>query len=228
MKHLPRALSILSVVLSSIAANASADVTPSTFDDDGTPGSLRGLIIAANHGGDRVIVLESGTYKLSIAGSNEDDSATGDLDILVDMAISSALGTRAELVIIDASELRDRVLEVHDKVTLNLDRLTISGGQADGPTAGGGIRNAGVLELLACNVSGNTASDADGDRVGVEFLDGGIAMLLDQLWDARQRPRDARRKQIHALLAQLLGSLSARGQDLALGRHRYCSTACNR
>src|SRR5882724_6453725 len=50
--------------------------------DTTSAGSLRGSIIAANaRGGNNTIVLNSGIYSLRIAGADEDNSFTGDLDV---------------------------------------------------------------------------------------------------------------------------------------------------
>src|SRR4051794_33474723 len=49
---------------------------------DGTAGSLRSAIIAANtNGQDDVILLQPGTYQLSVAGQGENAAAQGDLDL---------------------------------------------------------------------------------------------------------------------------------------------------
>jgi hypothetical protein len=77
--------------------------------------SLREAILAANAHPGSTIFLPAGTFVLAIPGSDEDDGATGDLDIRADMAIFGDIGGGT---IIDASELRkhgasgDRVFHI--------------------------------------------------------------------------------------------------------------------
>jgi len=79
--------------------------------------SLREAIIAANAGpGADIITLPAGTYTLTIAGANEDDAATGDLDIKGDLMINGATGATT---IIDGGAI-DRVFQVIGAVTVTL------------------------------------------------------------------------------------------------------------
>ncbi len=59
-------------------------------------------------GGSNTINLPSGTYTLTIAGANEDASATGDLDITSNLTIK---GAGSSNTIIDGNSL-DRVIQV--------------------------------------------------------------------------------------------------------------------
>jgi hypothetical protein len=71
--------------------------------------SLRSAIMAANaRGGSNSIKLPSGVFQLTIGGTNEDASATGDLDIKSNVAIK---GSRSSNTIIDGNNL-DRVIQV--------------------------------------------------------------------------------------------------------------------
>src|SRR5437868_35632 len=45
------------------------------------------------------IILPSGTYTLTVSGTGENAAATGDLDITEDVAIKSATGKRADVII---------------------------------------------------------------------------------------------------------------------------------
>jgi len=125
--------------------------------------SLREAIIAANATpGDDIITLPSGTYTLSIAGTDEDLAATGDLDIASNLTIN---GAGARTTIVNGGGI-DRVFHITGAFTVTLVNLTISGGNYFVPTTskGGGIFNAGgTLTLTSVTVESNTA-----------FLGGGI------------------------------------------------------
>jgi CSLREA domain-containing protein len=113
--------------------------------------TLRAAIQEANAlpGADR-IVLTSGTYLLTLAGSGEDSTAVGDLDVRDALVIE---GAGIERTSIDAGAL-DRVLDMHPpgvesvnkgKLDIALRSLTIRNGlliQAflDGTAQGAGIR----------------------------------------------------------------------------------------
>lgn len=112
--------------------------------------SLRSAISAANTTpGADTITIAAGTYVLSIANkanlTNENDNATGDLDINDSVTIN---GSGAITTIIDGARL-DRVLHVRAG-TVTLSSVTIRHG------LGGGIENAGSLTLNGTTVSGNT------------------------------------------------------------------------
>jgi CSLREA domain-containing protein len=103
--------------------------------------SLREAVQAANLAAGAVI-LPAGTYVLSLAGTNEVNNATGDLNISNDMGI---YGAGMNQTIIDANSI-DRVLSVTpsgtDTVTLILGDLTLTHGNAtDGATQVGGAIN---------------------------------------------------------------------------------------
>lgn len=117
--------------------------------------SLREAILAANanHGSD-FILLGPGTYTLTLAGAGEDLGATGDLDVRDDVAI---VGASAETTILDGGQL-DRVLDVPAGVHLEIQGVTIRNGRVAGP--GGGIRNAGTLDLTRVVVAGNATTQA--------------------------------------------------------------------
>jgi hypothetical protein len=136
--------------------------------------TLRGAIEEANElPGDDVILLGSGTYRLSIAGRNEDQSATGDLDITDSLQI---IGAGADKTFIDADGI-DRVFDIIGQgTTVSLSGLTIRGGAlpAGQPSSrGGGIRNRGNLSLDHVTVTGNSLSTMiNGDRGGGMYTDG--------------------------------------------------------
>jgi parallel beta-helix repeat protein/predicted outer membrane repeat protein len=143
------------------------------ISDGGDGISLREAILAANNGsGGDTLLLGSGTYTLSIAGSFEDAAATGDLDILRDLTI---VGAGMGSTIIDGSGFGvtpDRVLEVHSAVSLTINDASITGGDS-GAVTGGGIYVDGSLVAERVSISGNRADS------GAGLLVSGNATLTD-------------------------------------------------
>ena len=129
--------------------------------------TLRAAIMEANAlGGAHTIVLGSGTFTLSIAGSGEDQAATGDLDILADITL---LGPGADQTTVDAADL-DRVFDVLPGAVLSLSDVTVAGGEVTAGNDGGGIRNGGTLSLTDCVVSGSQAGQNGGAIVNTATL----------------------------------------------------------
>ncbi|MFI4856119.1 MAG: choice-of-anchor Q domain-containing protein, partial [Phycisphaerales bacterium JB065] len=122
------------------------------FADSTTSGSLRAEIIEANASSSPTeIYLNAGTYTLSIAGTNEDNAMTGDLDIRADIRIK---GQGAGATIIDAAQI-DRVFDVHPGASLLLEDLSVRNGFAAGSIPrGGNIRANGTLVLIDCEIFG--------------------------------------------------------------------------
>ncbi len=140
--------------------------------------SLREAICAANTQADTDTILftdlpgSPDTYTLSIAGTDENDNATGDLDITAALVIS---GNGRSETVIDANGI-DRVFQIIDSqaadIEVTLENLKITGGVA--PTNslddfGGGlaIANSGnpafpVVILDRVEVSGNSSPDDGG------------------------------------------------------------------
>ena len=144
------------------SAGAPLVVTKNADTNDGTCDaadcSLREAIIAANaNAGADTITLPAGTYTLSIAGTGENDAATGDLDIRDDLTLN---GAGQATTIIDAAAL-DRVFDVDPApfptlplgINVTISDVTITGGNPG--DAGGGIRNEGNVTLESVTVSGN-------------------------------------------------------------------------
>lgn len=144
---------------------------------------------AAGDGNDDTIVVPAGTYTLSIAGADEDDNASGDLDIRVNVTIQGAgLGA----TIIDADGI-DRVVDIPvGSLVAHLNDLSLVNGHAPDSAAGlgesgGGIRNANGADVyltrveLANNRSGNGASGSSiafsGGEGGAIFANGGTLVL---------------------------------------------------
>lgn len=157
---------------------ATFQVTKIADTNDGdcsiTDCSLREAIVAANSAsGEDTVILPAGVYGLSIAGKEEDESATGDLDIRDNLTLQ---GAGESLTIIDANRI-DRVLQIADpQIVVNISDLTIQNG--DPPTldtlGGGGILNQGVLDLVNVTLKDNRADRGGGLRnsIGTASLSG--------------------------------------------------------
>lgn len=142
-------------------AHAAHFVASSFVDDAGDPASLRGAICAANANDDAFnsIELLAGRYLLTVPGAEEDDCATGDLDIRKSLAL---IGAGANASIVDAAELGDRVFDLHGNdasIAVVLQGMAVTGGEVDGD--GGGLRIAGdfTVALDALEISNNHTVD---------------------------------------------------------------------
>ncbi|MCP5467977.1 MAG: DUF11 domain-containing protein [Deltaproteobacteria bacterium] len=150
--------------------------------------SLREAVIAANASleGNNNIILSEGTYTLSIKGSDNDDSATGDLDFInpqenqVNIPSSVTVqGAGAKLTIIDTSTLGDRafqVLATDPDIPLNItfNDISIEGANFEGSGAGivalGNINNIeSTLRLNRVNIHQNKASGIGAGLAAIEF-----------------------------------------------------------
>lgn len=139
---------------------ATINVT-TTVDENNNTGSLslREAFIKANSSaGDDTIVLKAGnTYKLSRQGTNEEKSATGDLDILGSGGKLTIISSGNSQATIDGGGI-DRVLDVLEKSTLDLENIVITGGyvnEAEG--AGIRIRKSGPVTITNSTITGNFA-----------------------------------------------------------------------
>jgi hypothetical protein len=171
-------------------------LTVTTFEDQNDGSSLNGLslrdaILQAqnNPSSEYIIYLGAGIYNLYIQGS-EDSISTDDLnlrsgDLDLDGKIT-IIGLNPQETIINASDLGDRIFHVRSQGFLNIENLTIQGGQSTqgggifveaGATAnlknsivksnettgaGGGISNDGILEITASQITGNFAQGNGG------------------------------------------------------------------
>jgi hypothetical protein len=161
------------------SANLSDTVGDGFVDQDpAVPGrqtSLRAAIIDARRTpADSSIYVPRGIYNLTISGSGGDEQ--GDIDIDRHMII---IGSGAGATIIDGSALavRDRIFETLGTGSLDLSRVTLTGGQA---LDGGAIRannnaTVGVTELFLREVAivGNTATGAGGGHGGGVYFEPG-------------------------------------------------------
>lgn len=164
----------------------SPNLIVSTFDDElNSDGdcSLREAIVAANtHSqvdecqgqlGPNFISLPIGVYPLMLAGSGEDQGATGDWDITSDLTI---LGEDRQSTRIDGGQL-DRVLQVHANSIVRISNLTIHNGQtANGAASstdqgasaenGAGLANWGDLTLHNVLLRDNSTGDGGAGKAG--------------------------------------------------------------
>ncbi|MGF1578635.1 MAG: choice-of-anchor Q domain-containing protein [Gemmataceae bacterium] len=135
--------------------------------------SLRSAVMAANASSEAdTILLPAGDFLLTIQGEDEDEAMTGDLDVTGDLTI---VGQGASTTRINSNTL-DRVFEVSEDSTLELQSLSILGGIAQG--SGGGIFNSGNMivadsVLRANQAFGTTAGFGSGED-GSPGLGGGI------------------------------------------------------
>ena len=147
------------VVLSTFKVNTTLDtvaVSLKTGKDATGHISLRSAIQAANaKPNSDTIIVPSGTFKLTLAGANEDNDATGDLDINGNVTIK---GKNAASTIIDGNNL-DRVFQVlSGKVQIS--GVTIQHGRAN---EGGGLLNSGGnVKLTSVVVTNNVAAGTTG------------------------------------------------------------------
>lgn len=150
-----------------------ATITVTTTDDDLTTNgncTLREAIKSSNTktavdactagDGYDAVMLDNGTYTITIAGASEDANETGDYDILPNLELD-IIGKGADKTFIDGNgaTTSDRVFDVKSSSTLGLGSLTVQNGQE---TNGGGIANAGTLIVVSVEVKNNTASGSGG------------------------------------------------------------------
>lgn len=90
-------------------------------------------------------------FNLTISGTNEDLSFTGDLDILSTLTIT---GTGSGNIVLDGNGA-DRVLDIRPGANLTLSGVTVRNGNPIGSVEGGGIRVQASLTLSNSLVTGN-------------------------------------------------------------------------
>ncbi len=162
-----------------------ADPLDGVADADlATPGlqtSLRAAVMHANvTPGLETIVLSAGTYQLTIDGSGEDNSETGDLDLFSDIEIIGA-GSQNTIVKMGlaggtGSAIQDRVFDIAAFHKVLIQGVKIQDGHTVGFDAdGGGIRANGDLELRGVMLT-NNQTDQSGGGLAVGFT--GSVMLV--------------------------------------------------
>lgn len=147
-------------------SGAAVDYIATRYDDPAPSGcnagdcSLREAVIAANEStavADRIL-LSAGHYFLQIAGTDEDDAVTGDLDLGGNLEI---VGPGAPMTRISANGL-DRIFDLQVNIAsgpLRLAGLELTGGQIVSGIGGAAIRLGAANELTieACTIHGNAA-----------------------------------------------------------------------
>lgn len=191
-------LMIVSLILGGfppLQTNAAGLIKVNTLKDlADTPGcanggecSLRGAIKYANSNGGGTIELPTGNYNLTLLGRDEDQAATGDLDITSNITIKG-MGTPAE-TIIDATAINDRVFDINPLLyspgfDVTLESLTIQNGKVglydNVPFGGGLLADTGskTLTLNQVIITNNTAS-GDGGGLYISGLPNGKLNILD-------------------------------------------------
>jgi CSLREA domain-containing protein len=166
-------------------AHAAGTITVTTTADEygaGPACSLREAVRTANDGANFggcvlsgtqpfTINLPAGTYQLTIGGANEDNNATGDLDIRA--SGTAIVGAGAANTTIQQTT-SDRVLDFNPQYTGgfsgSLSNLKVTGGNVAGTFGGGGILygtldGLGTLTLNGVTVDGNTATQGPGGGI---------------------------------------------------------------
>ena len=128
--------------------------------------SLRSAIQAANAKPNAdTIIVPAGTYKLTLTGANEDNAATGDLDINGNVTIK---GKGSAATIVDANN-SDRAFQMlSGKVQIS--GLTIEHGRA---SQGGGLLNSGGKVTLTSDVFLNNVAVGAAGSDGTNGSGGG-------------------------------------------------------
>ncbi len=175
-----QASSTVTVTEFAVSVNSTSDSTDANPGDEvceTSPGNgictLRAAIQEANASeGEQTITLAPGTYSLSLSGSDEDNAATGDLDITGDLIIVGNTSDPGS-VIISGNGL-DRVFDLpQTSPNVTIRGVTIQGGNIIGST-GGGIRN--VAGNLTIENSVVTNNQSDGSGGGISHLNGTLAI----------------------------------------------------
>ena len=157
-------------LLATVTVNTTNDLidggdTSSITNLIATPGtdgiSLREAIQAANNtsGADTITFTGSGTYQLTITGTNENAAVRGDLDITDDLTLT---GNGATSTIIDGNGA-DRVLHIRNSATATISGITIQNGISSG-SGGAGVRieASSTLNLSDATVTNNNGTGGDG------------------------------------------------------------------
>ena len=156
--------------------------------------SLREAVIAANtdsatggcpagSGADTIVfdsaLASPAVFLLSLGGANEDNTASGDLDLY---GILTIQGTGADQIIVDGNGT-DRVFEIRPGATIILTGVTIRNGNPGGGANGGGIIVTGgtprsKLTLVNSAVLNNTATSGG----GIQNLGNGATTSIENTW----------------------------------------------
>src|SRR5438132_13983907 len=134
-------------VLCAMGISARADVITVTNTNDSGPGSLRQALADVNDG-DTITFAVTGTIGLTSG------------ELVVDKNITISGPGPAMLAVSRSSNMPFRIFHVMPDQMVNIEGVTISGGDAD---IGGGILNdQATLTLTTCSVVNNVASGSGG------------------------------------------------------------------
>jgi CSLREA domain-containing protein len=189
---------LLAALILAIAPLAAAEtITVNSFDDlpdadlkdgvcdadletEGLQCTLRAAVMHANvTAGPDTIELPTGFYKLKLKGQEEDDSATGDLDVLEALVIE---GEGSAVTVVDGKSAKDRLFDVHEGASLTLRDVTLQRGRAfplklsDGVdnNGGGGVRVTEASLVLERVVVSRCKSFDDGG--GIEVVESDVVL----------------------------------------------------
>lgn len=167
------------------AATIHVNTTHDELNNDGDC-SLREAIQSANKdtsidtcvagsGADEIVFTSSGeaqVFKLEIQGRDEDQAASGDLDITDDLTIT---GNGAKQTIIDGNQI-DRVLQLITPINVFLNSLTIRHGRSDSRSGGGVLTSSGsVLTINNSLIVDNVAPAGAGG--GIDNSSGKLTII---------------------------------------------------
>jgi hypothetical protein len=187
-------LACASCAVLALAPAALADTyRPNKRNDNGAGGlTLREAVTRANDkaGNDRILLKAGETYTLSIAGADENASATGDLDINGDSLKIMSSGKPA---IVDADDI-DRVFDIGplSPATAIFKRLIITGGSTPIDTDGGGIQiltNA-TARVVDTTINANRAKGPNGIGGGIDADGVGVSLLVNRSTVSNNRSGD--------------------------------------
>jgi CSLREA domain-containing protein len=147
--------------------------------------TLRAAIQQTNAlgGMDTIVLPNLGTYTLTIPGTGEDASATGDLDIADELAIQ---GTGQPTI--DGGSL-DRVFQMFLPLgPVGIHGVTIVGGASPSGEDGGAIFNYADLTIEGCRILGNTSGATIPFGGGGGIANSGFLTLRDSLVSGNSSP----------------------------------------
>ena len=139
--------------------------------------SLREAVIASNNtSGNDTLNLAAGTYTLTIAGTGEDGSLVGDIDVQTHITIA---GAGMASTIISGGGI-DRAIEVDGSGNLTLTDVRLTGGSVNNDGGALLIEEAvGLATLTRVDITGNTVTG--GGRIGGGIHNVGTLVMTDSL-----------------------------------------------
>lgn len=180
-------------ILSVQSTYAASNINVNTFADELTDNgncSLREAIQAVNTGSSvdcdvtggapYTIILSSGTYTLTIAGGNEDNNATGDLDIITGTVTIQGTGASTPII---RNNVTDRIFDIRGSAVVTISNVIITNGVSPNNDNGGGIRSQNsTLVLTGATVTGNIA-ERDGGGI---FNKDGVLTIVNSTVSSNQ------------------------------------------